>query len=103
MANTIVEQLFASGTFAAVVGGDSTAHRKPDPQPLERCLAMMDSEPSTAIMIGDSAADVGVARALGIPVILLPWGYTQNGITELGADYEVENADSLMALLRSLI
>ncbi len=103
MANMIVDHLFAPGTFGAVVGGDSTACRKPDPKPLRRCLELMGSDPQEAIMIGDSAADVGVARAGGIPVVLLPWGYTQNGIAELQADYEVQDAVGLLALLQDLV
>jgi len=103
MANTIIDQFFAPGTFTAVVGGDSTARRKPDPEPLRHCLTMMGCNPHQAIMIGDSAADVGVARAGDIPVILLPWGYTPNGTTELQADYEVQDAASLLTLLRELV
>jgi phosphoglycolate phosphatase len=38
-------------------------------------------------MIGDSAADVGAARAAGVPVILVPDGYTGAPAASLGADY----------------
>lgn len=98
MANTIVDHLSPSGTFTAVVGGDSTQFRKPDAQPLRLCLELLASEASTALMIGDSAADVGVARAANIPVVLFSWGYTDD-IHALGADYVVENADALFELL----
>ena len=44
-------------------------------------------------MVGDSGADVGAARAAGVPVILVPDGYTGVPAESLGADVV---ADSLL-------
>ena len=38
-------------------------------------------------MVGDSGADVGAARAAGVPVILVPDGYTDGPVEALGADF----------------
>lgn len=100
MANSIVDRLSLSGTFTAVVGGDSTPFRKPDAQPLRLCLELLGSKTSTALMIGDSAADVGVARAANVPVVLFSWGYTDD-VHALGADYVVENSRALFKLLNT--
>jgi phosphoglycolate phosphatase len=85
----ILNALDIAGFFAAVVGGDSTPEKKPHPLPLLTCLEELGAAPGDALMIGDSAADVGSARAAGVPVILVPDGYTGVPAASLGADYVV--------------
>ncbi len=86
----ILSDLDVSGFFGSVIGGDSTPHRKPHPQPLLACLEELGCRPEDAIMVGDSGADVGAARAARVPVILVPDGYTGVPAVTLGADYVVE-------------
>jgi phosphoglycolate phosphatase len=85
----IVSALDISGYFGSIVGGDSTAVRKPHALPLLTCLEELETRPAEAVMIGDSGADVGAARAAGVPVILVPDGYTGAPAVSLGADYVV--------------
>jgi len=85
----IVGSLDISGFFQSIVGGDSTAAKKPHPLPLLTCLEELETRPADAVMIGDSGADVGAARAAGVPVILVPDGYTGAPAVSLGADYVV--------------
>jgi len=87
----ILSSLDISGYFSSVVGGDSTAHKKPHPQPLQACLEELEIRPEDALMIGDSGADVGAARAADVPIILVPDGYTGAPATTLGADFVVGN------------
>jgi phosphoglycolate phosphatase len=37
-------------------------------------------------MVGDSATDIKVARAAGVPVVAVDFGYTDVPVTELGPD-----------------
>ncbi len=85
----IVNALDISGYFSSIVGGDSTSAKKPHPLPLQTCLEELGTRPEDAVMIGDSGADVGAARAAGVPVILVPDGYTGAPAVSLGADYVV--------------
>jgi phosphoglycolate phosphatase len=87
----ILNALDISGFFGSIVGGDSTAVKKPHPLPLLTCLEELNTRPEDAVMIGDSGADVGAARAAGVPVILVPDGYTGVPAVSLGADYVVGN------------
>lgn len=87
----IVNALDISGFFDSIVGGDSTPKKKPDPLPLLQCLEELGVRPEDAVMIGDSGADVGAARAARVPVILVPDGYTGVPAVSLGADYVVGN------------
>lgn len=85
----ILSALDVSGYFDSVIGGDSTPAKKPDAQPVLACVEELGVRPDDAVMVGDSGADVGAARAAGLPVILVPDGYTGAPAAELGADYVV--------------
>ena len=85
----IVDALGVAQYFGAIVGGDSTTGRKPDPTPLRACLDRLGVSPGLAVMVGDSSADVGAARAAGVYVVLVPDGYTDEPPENLGADLVV--------------
>jgi len=76
--------------FGAVVGGDTTTARKPDPLPLQTCLGMLDVRPAQGLMIGDSGVDVAAARAIGMPVGVVSFGYSRQAVAELGADFLID-------------
>jgi len=95
----ILDALDIAGFFHAVVGGDSTAEKKPHPLPLQTCLAELGVEPGAALMVGDSGADVGAAQAAGVTVVLVPDGYTGVPAESLGADLVIENLSCLPARL----
>jgi len=77
--------------FAAIAGGDSLPVRKPSPGHLLGTLAMMDTGPERAVMIGDSPNDVATALNAGIPVIAVAYGYRRIPAEDLGADILIEN------------
>lgn len=95
----ILSSLDIAGFFGSVIGGDSTSAKKPDPAPLLACLDELGVRPQDAVMIGDSGADVGAARAAGVPVILVPDGYTGVPATSLGADYVVRSLAEIPACI----
>ena len=95
----ILDALDVRGYFGSVVGGDSTPAKKPDPLPLQRCLEELRVLPARAVMVGDSAADVGAAQACGVPVVLVPDGYTGVSAEALGADYTVRRLSDIPGLL----
>ena len=95
LSRQILEGLNISKYFKSVVGGDTTSTRKPDPQPLLRCLQELETEPGTSLMIGDSIVDVKAARAAGVAVGVVPWGYRLQAIESLGADFILEDPTEL--------
>ena len=85
--------------FAAVIGGDTTPERKPDPTPMSAALNAMNVSPGEAVMVGDSAPDVGAARAVGAACILVSFGYSRVPIGELGGDAVVDDLCEVWTLL----
>lgn len=71
----VLDALQLSPFFEAVIAGDSTPYRKPDPRHLAAAMAAL--EVTDAIMIGDHANDMEVAAGLKLPSIFCAWGYGQ--------------------------
>jgi phosphoglycolate phosphatase len=57
------------------VSGDSLPMKKPAPEPLLHACELMSVRPSSAVMVGDSVNDVLAARAAGMPVACVDYGY----------------------------
>jgi phosphoglycolate phosphatase len=83
-----------------VVGGDSCERRKPDPQPLLWASAQLGAEAAHTLMVGDSVNDVLAARAAGMAVVCVPYGYNEGeDPRKLPCDAIVETLADLPALL----
>lgn len=88
--------------FEAVVGGDSLPVKKPDPGHILGTLSRLAARPSQGVMVGDSANDVNAAKAAGLPVIVVSFGYTKIPASELGGDHLVHDFMEIPALVRGL-
>jgi phosphoglycolate phosphatase len=75
----ILDRLGLSAFFGAVLGGDSTPYRKPDPRHLAAVLAGL--EVTEAIMVGDHHNDMEAAAGLGLSAIFVAWGYGVADVT----------------------
>jgi phosphoglycolate phosphatase len=61
--------------FSDVVGGDTAYGRKPDPAGLRYLVTRADGAVGTTTMVGDSAIDLRTARAAGVRVCLVRYGF----------------------------
>jgi phosphoglycolate phosphatase len=96
----LLQRLGLTQWLQVVLGGDSCERRKPDPQPLRAACAEMRIEPGQALMVGDSVNDVLAARAAGMPVVCVPYGYNEgNDPRQLPCDAFIETLAELPALL----
>jgi phosphoglycolate phosphatase len=86
LAVQVLDALRLSRLFVAVSGGDTFQFCKPDPQHLLETIRQAGGDRALAIMVGDSATDVATAKAAGIGVVGVTFGYTDVPMTSLGAD-----------------
>ena len=86
LSDLLLEAVGLRSRFKAVVGADSVPNRKPHGDHYRAALAASGGKLEKSLMVGDSAADVGAARAAGAPVALVSFGYTQTAPEHLGAD-----------------
>jgi len=90
--------------FDSVVGGDTLASMKPAPEPLLHACAAVGVVPAHAVMVGDSAVDVAAARAAGMPVFIVRYGYPgPGGLAVLDCDGFIDSFEELPALLQTHI
>jgi phosphoglycolate phosphatase len=94
----LLTALGIEGEFDAVIGGDTMPVRKPDPAPFRRILERFNVAPHQALVIGDSDNDWRAARALGIPMCLVAYGYGQPE-DEREADFVIERFSELEKVL----
>ncbi len=83
--------------FRLSLGGDSLAAKKPDPLPLRHACEAFGVPPAQCLMVGDSRNDILAARACGMPVVALSYGYNHGEPIEATRPDRV--IDSLTALL----
>lgn len=79
--------------FELVLGGDSLPRRKPDPLPLLHAAQTFGIAPPQVVMIGDSINDARAARAAGMPVLVVPYGYNE------GLDVQTLDVDGIVPTL----
>ena len=98
----VLAKLGLRTSFAAVIGATEALPGKPHPAMLQAALSALDVAPERAIMVGDSSADVGIARAAGLPVIVVSYGYSRVPAHELGADLVIHSLAEAAGAIQEL-
>jgi phosphoglycolate phosphatase len=87
----VMNKLGYGARAAAVVGGDTLARRKPDPDPVLHACALAGVEPAQCVYVGDDPRDVMAGRGAGLYTVAAGWGYLD------GADPQAWGADAISA------
>ncbi len=94
-ADQLMAALGLDQRFTAICGADTFAWRKPDPRHLTATIERAGGDPRRALMIGDSRTDIDTARAAGLPVVAVDFGYTDRHISEFGPSRVISHFDEL--------
>jgi phosphoglycolate phosphatase len=98
----LLRSLGLAELLPVVIGGDTLRQRKPAPEPLWLALRQLGGTVDQAVMVGDNGNDVQSARAAGLPVIAVSYGYPRMPPAQLGADLLIDRFDQLPEALQSL-
>jgi phosphoglycolate phosphatase len=71
----LLERLGLRRYFALVLSGDSLPRKKPDPLQLLHAAAHFHQAVADCLLVGDSCNDTQAARAAGMPVACVSYGY----------------------------
>lgn len=82
--------------FDVIVGGDTTAERKPHPEPILHACRQMGVLPERNLHIGDSSNDIIAAKAAGSLAYCVPYGYNEGQPVD-SADCDALVSDLLAA------
>ncbi|WP_338466601.1 HAD-IA family hydrolase [Novosphingobium sp. ZN18A2] len=90
------------GRFECVIGGDTLGpgRSKPRPDMLNEMVARCGG--GRAAFVGDTSYDVGAAKAAGMPVVAVSFGFNDHPPAMLGADAVIDHFDHLIPTLCAL-
>jgi pyrophosphatase PpaX len=86
-----------------VVGMDSTARHKPNPEPVLAALSQLGATPGSALFLGDSPHDIAAGNAAGVTSVAALWGpFPRTVLESASPDYLLEHIRELPALVGRL-
>ena len=86
---------------ATAIGGDTTAHAKPHPEPLLHAARLAGVLPSQAVYVGDDERDIHAGRAAGMTTVAAGYGFcgADSRPEDWGADFLIAAPIELLSLL----
>lgn len=103
IANRTLGHVALADRMAIVVGTESSARHKPDPEPVRVALAHLDYAPHEAVFVGDSPHDVEAGRAAGVTTIAASWGFfSREALDAARPDHYIASVAELPALVERI-
>jgi phosphoglycolate phosphatase len=91
LSTALLDALDLTEWFDAVVGADRSPAPKPDARHLIAAVDAVGGDLTRTVLVGDSATDVGAAKAAGAASLLVSFGYTETAVGDLGGDLIVDD------------
>ncbi len=99
----LLDALDLSKRFAAIVGPDVVAKRKPDPSHFTETISRAGGDLTRAVMVGDSTTDVRSAQGAGAPAIVYKHGYKDIPHEQMNADAIIDDYAQLEGVVSRLL
>jgi phosphoglycolate phosphatase len=77
LTDPLMRRLGLEQRAACVVSGDTTAERKPHPEPLFHACRIAGVTPADCIYVGDAERDIEAGRAAGMDTLVALYGYIE--------------------------
>lgn len=103
LAETLLARLGVRDLFQSLIGADTLASRKPDPEPYRQSVLRAGGEVACSLLVGDTVTDRNTARAAGVPVVLVTFGPEGPGIARLEPDALLDDYAALPGLVERLL
>lgn len=98
----LLDEFKLSGRFLAICGQDTFGVQKPDPEILHRTVTAAGGTLGQSVMIGDSNTDIRTARAAGVPIVAVAFGYSERPIAEFNPDRVISHFSELPGAITAL-
>ncbi|MFK7838142.1 MAG: HAD-IA family hydrolase [Sulfitobacter sp.] len=103
LADTLLTRMGVRDAFDAMLGADTLAVRKPDPEHLFETARRAGGHPEKCVLIGDSDTDRNTARAAGVPCVLVTFGPAGGDMAALEPEALLDHYDDLHGIVVDLI
>ena len=97
----LLDRMGMTDYFDVIVSGDTTAHKKPHPEPVLHACRLFNVRPDRNLHIGDSKNDIHAAHAAGCLAYAVPYGYNEGEPVD-SADCDALVSDLLAAYRQAL-
>jgi pyrophosphatase PpaX len=89
--------------MGAIIGADSCASSKPDPEPVLLALERLGRAPEEALFLGDSTHDLVAGRRAGVVAVAALWGAcSREALAAVEPDHALADVTELPALVERL-
>lgn len=99
LARRLLASLELTDRFAAICGADTFEWRKPDPRHLMHTITKAGGDPSYGVMVGDTRTDIDAAKAAGLPVVAVSFGYSPEPLAPMEPSVIIHHYDELTPAL----
>lgn len=99
----LLERLAIADRFVAICGRDTFPWFKPDPRHLTMTIEVAGGDPARTVMIGDSLTDIATAKAAKVPVVAVPFGYSDRPVAEYEPDILIDHFDELHGAIARML
>jgi 2-phosphoglycolate phosphatase len=97
LARSLLDLLDVAKRAACIIGGDTTSHLKPHPDPLLAASRLLAIAPVNCVYVGDDRRDVEAGRAAGMKTVAVTYGYLNGGDPKAwGADGVIDHPQGLL-------
>lgn len=102
LAEILLTRLGIRDRFGAMLGADSIAVRKPDPEHLLETIRRLGAGPEHSVLIGDTITDRDTAAAADVPCILVTFGPKSRDVAAMKPEALLDHFDDLTGVLDGL-
>lgn len=100
LSRAILGKLGLADEFVAILGEDDVGARKPDPLIVDILRGKVGAGRPQTLYVGDSLVDAETARAAGVDLCLVTYGYASpEAIRGAHAEHHIDRFDELIAIL----
>lgn len=103
LARALMQELGVLHRFGALLGADTLAVRKPDPEHLIETCRRIGADPARSILIGDTETDLRTARNASVPCILTTFGFAESPVAGLKPDAILDHYRDLPAMAEGFV
>ena len=103
LAELLLTRLGVRDAFGAMLGADTLAVRKPDPEHLFETARRAGGDPAQCVLIGDSDTDRKTAKAAGVPCVLVTFGPSGEDMAALEPEALLDDFADLPEVIERLI
>jgi phosphoglycolate phosphatase len=101
IARALMDGLGLDHHFITILGEDDVGARKPDPLIVDIVRGKAGAGRKSTLLVGDSLTDAATARAAGVDLALVTWGYADpDAIRAEPAQFHLERFADLAKLLK---